>query len=181
MASLEAVSLAVLETDGDAIEAFGPAGAVDSLDAIEGFLAAHGLGWSALDLIGLDGKGDAKALARAANAPVAFDFGAKDIAAGGRGAPLTPVYYRARARAAGLKRPAAVIDDACVTLIAENGLLTVGDKALLEKARSRMLAADWGAEAVAYLAVRCWNGWPITFPKTTGAPYPMTGGRIARP
>ena len=34
------------------------------------------------------------------------------------------------------------------------------------------------AEAFAYLAARCAKGLPISFPKTTGVPRPMTGGRI---
>jgi anhydro-N-acetylmuramic acid kinase len=37
------------------------------------------------------------------------------------------------------------------------------------------------AEAFAYLAARCLRGLPISFPGTTGAPQPMTGGRIAHP
>lgn len=37
------------------------------------------------------------------------------------------------------------------------------------------------AEAFAYLAARTARGLPISFPKTTGVPAPMTGGRIARP
>jgi anhydro-N-acetylmuramic acid kinase len=37
------------------------------------------------------------------------------------------------------------------------------------------------AEAFAYLAVRTEAGRPISFPGTTGAPAPMTGGRIAYP
>ncbi|MBT6313079.1 MAG: anhydro-N-acetylmuramic acid kinase [Alphaproteobacteria bacterium] len=37
------------------------------------------------------------------------------------------------------------------------------------------------AEAFAYLAVRTKAGLPISFPGTTGAPSPMTGGRIAYP
>ena len=37
------------------------------------------------------------------------------------------------------------------------------------------------AEAFAYLAVRSQTGLPISFPGTTGAPSPMTGGRIAYP
>jgi anhydro-N-acetylmuramic acid kinase len=37
------------------------------------------------------------------------------------------------------------------------------------------------AEAWAYLAVRCLRGLPLTFPGTTNAPTPMTGGVIARP
>ena len=36
------------------------------------------------------------------------------------------------------------------------------------------------AEAWAYLAVRSLRGLPITFPMTTGAPRPMTGGVLAR-
>lgn len=37
------------------------------------------------------------------------------------------------------------------------------------------------AEAFAYLAARTKAGLPISFPKTTGAPRPMTGGRIVEP
>jgi anhydro-N-acetylmuramic acid kinase len=37
------------------------------------------------------------------------------------------------------------------------------------------------AEAWAYLAVRCLAGLPITFPGTTGAPQPLSGGLVARP
>jgi anhydro-N-acetylmuramic acid kinase len=37
------------------------------------------------------------------------------------------------------------------------------------------------AQAFAYLAVRALKGLPITFPRTTGAPHPMTGGLIAEP
>jgi anhydro-N-acetylmuramic acid kinase len=37
------------------------------------------------------------------------------------------------------------------------------------------------AEAFAYLAARTATGRPISFPGTTGAPRPITGGRIARP
>ena len=37
------------------------------------------------------------------------------------------------------------------------------------------------AEAFAYLAARTARGLPISFPDTTGAPTPMTGGQIIRP
>jgi anhydro-N-acetylmuramic acid kinase len=37
------------------------------------------------------------------------------------------------------------------------------------------------AQAFAFLAVRCLNDLPITFPGTTRAPQPMTGGVVARP
>ncbi|HRQ60436.1 MAG TPA: anhydro-N-acetylmuramic acid kinase, partial [Alphaproteobacteria bacterium] len=36
------------------------------------------------------------------------------------------------------------------------------------------------AECFGYLAVRSMLGLPISFPGTTGAPAPMTGGRIAK-
>jgi len=47
-------------------------------------------------------------------------------------------------------------------------------------------AAGWSvdsleAQAFAYLAVRSLRGLPITFPGTTGAPRPLTGGVLARP
>lgn len=37
------------------------------------------------------------------------------------------------------------------------------------------------AQAFAYLAVRTLKGLPISFPETTGAPRPLTGGRVAYP
>jgi anhydro-N-acetylmuramic acid kinase len=37
------------------------------------------------------------------------------------------------------------------------------------------------AQAFAYLAVRSLRGLPITFPGTTGAPRPLTGGVLVKP
>jgi anhydro-N-acetylmuramic acid kinase len=37
------------------------------------------------------------------------------------------------------------------------------------------------AQAFAFLAVRSLKGLPLTFPTTTGAPKPMTGGVLVRP
>jgi anhydro-N-acetylmuramic acid kinase len=37
------------------------------------------------------------------------------------------------------------------------------------------------AQAFAFLAVRSLEGLPLTFPTTTGAPRPMTGGVLAKP
>jgi anhydro-N-acetylmuramic acid kinase len=42
-------------------------------------------------------------------------------------------------------------------------------------------AAALDAQAIAYLAVRTLKGLPLSFPTTTGAPKPLTGGVIAHP
>jgi hypothetical protein len=36
-------------------------------------------------------------------------------------------------------------------------------------------------QAVAFLAVRSLRGLPLTFPTTTGAPRPLSGGRLHLP
>lgn len=165
--SLDAVDMAVLETDGRLIERFGPAGerklsdavrdvaleatkaalawtrgtpepaifrhaaemiAEEHFSAAELFLAEHNLSWPDLDLIGMHGQtvlherprdgtpgrtvqlGDGAMLARLSGRPVAFDFRSADVAAGGEGAPLAPIYHLARARASGLAAPLAILN-----------------------------------------------------------------------
>lgn len=358
--SLDAVDMAVLETDGETISAFGPAGerklsepvrdlmlratevalrwargepeppvfaeaalaaAEEHFAAAKAFLAANGLAWSDLDLIGMHGQtvlherpqegrvgrtvqlADAQWLADATGVPVAFDFRTADVAAGGEGAPLAPIYHVARAQAAGMAPPVAVLnvggvanvtfwfggddfaafdtgpgngmidlllqgrgagryddmgryasvglvdeavltallahpyfaapppksldrydfslepleplklEDAAATLVAftaegvRRGFELVGAhprevvvcgggrhnpeimKALAARLAAPVRSAEdvgWRgdsieAEAFAYLAARTARGLPISFPKTTGVPAPMTGGRIARP
>ena len=165
--SLDAVDMAVLETDGETIAAFGPAGerklsdatralalaatedakhwprgavepdsfapcaravAEEHFAAADTFLAANGLAWRDLDLIGFHGQtvlherptaqrigrtvqlGDGALLAKKAGVPVAFDFRTADVAAGGEGAPLAPIYHLARAKASGLEPPLAILN-----------------------------------------------------------------------
>jgi anhydro-N-acetylmuramic acid kinase len=83
-------------------------------EAVAGFLAEHRI---AADIIGFHGQtvlhrpecgltvqiGAGDELARLTGIPVAYDFRAADVAAGGQGAPLVPVFHRAMA--AGLDRP----------------------------------------------------------------------------
>jgi anhydro-N-acetylmuramic acid kinase len=170
--SLDAIDMAILETDGERVTAFGAAGEAAmpedlralALEAIaagrawrrgepepnlfhhlseeiakahhaaaEVFLKSHGLAWSDIDLIGFHGQtvmheapnrtasgggvpgrtrqlGDGVLLARLTGRPVAFDFRTADVAAGGQGAPLAPIYHVARAEASGLSPPLAVLN-----------------------------------------------------------------------
>jgi anhydro-N-acetylmuramic acid kinase len=165
--SLDAVDMAVIETDGENILAFGPAAerklspetraicleatmaalswtrgdpppaifeaasaavAREHLKAASSFLAAEGMRWPDLDLVGMHGQtvlhqrgrdgacgrtvqlGDADWLAAETGVPVVYDFRSADVAAGGEGAPLAPLYHLARAKASGLKPPLAVLN-----------------------------------------------------------------------
>lgn len=165
--SLDAVDMAILDTDGEAILGFGPAGEMkldpetravvedaieDALDWERGtpepesfdraraavadahlaaalsFLAANGVRARDIELVGVHGQTvlheaptpqrigrtvqliDAQAVADGLGRPVAFDFRTADVAAGGQGAPLAPVYHRALVRKTGLQSPVAVLN-----------------------------------------------------------------------
>lgn len=73
---------------------------------------------------------DAGALARQFALPVVHDLRGADVAAGGQGAPLVPVYHQALVRAAGLGMPVAVLNlggVANVTWIGPDGALIAFD------------------------------------------------------
>lgn len=165
--SLDAVDMAVIETDGHDILSFGPAGEMkldgetraiieDAIDdafdwerdeeepdsfedarmavadahlaAALGFMAVNGVKSSALDLVGVHGQTvlheaptldqpgrtvqliDAASVAEGLGVPTAFDFRSADVAAGGQGAPLAPVYHAALVRKAGMPGPVAVLN-----------------------------------------------------------------------
>ena len=81
------------------------------LEAVESFSKLHGLSDSNVDVIGFHGQtilhrpdarltvqlGDGAALAKATKIPVVYDMRAADMAAGGQGAPLVPIYHAALA------------------------------------------------------------------------------------
>lgn len=88
-------------------------------DAVRAFLRDHDIDADSIDLVGFHGQtvfhapergitvqlGDGAALARELGLPVAWDFRSADVAAGGQGAPLAPVWHRALAAHAGLDEP----------------------------------------------------------------------------
>jgi len=112
--------------------------------AVKEFLAANGLLSEQIDIIGFHGQtmlhrpeqrltvqiGDGAELAQDLGIPVVYDLRAADIAAGGQGAPLVPIFHRALAEAAGIEKPVAIVNIggvANVTLIDELGNISSFD------------------------------------------------------
>jgi anhydro-N-acetylmuramic acid kinase len=186
--SLDAVDMAVLETDGEEITGLGPAGekkldpavraqveaaigdalrlkagdpipasfapaaaaiAAEHVAAGEAFMQANAILPGDLDLIGLQGQTvlhappgpdraegqtiqliDAGAVARGLGVPTVYDLRSDDVAAGGQGAPLAPVYHAALVRYSNLHTPTAVLNlggVANVTLVRGDGALEAFD------------------------------------------------------
>jgi anhydro-N-acetylmuramic acid kinase len=286
-------------------------------EAVDAFIAEHRLDRAAIDVVGFHGQtvlhkpqqrltiqiGDGAALAAALGLTVVWDMRAADVAAGGQGAPLVPVWHRALVRAAGVETPALVVnlggvanvtyvpgdgepiafdtgpanaliddlmlertgvamdrdgeaaarglvneaaladllthsffertppksldrnafsraavdglatDDAAATLTAFTARATACALEHLPARPRRAVVCGGGArnptlmkmlaeslacpvdaarscgwdgdameaQAFAYLAVRALEGLPLTYPTTTGAPAPMTGGVVSRP
>ncbi|HKY86993.1 MAG TPA: anhydro-N-acetylmuramic acid kinase, partial [Pseudorhodoplanes sp.] len=106
--------------------------------AVQVFLDANGIDRKSIDAVGFHGQtllhrperrltvqiGDGSMLARELGVPVVYDFRAADVAAGGQGAPLVPVYHRALAQMIKRPRPVAVLNVggvANITFIGESG------------------------------------------------------------
>lgn len=93
-------------------------------DAVRAFLADNGLAPADVAVVGFHGQtvfhaparrltvqlGDGLALARAVGIPVVYDFRAADVAAGGEGAPLVPIFHAGLVAASDLARPVAVLN-----------------------------------------------------------------------
>ncbi|MGH6957351.1 MAG: anhydro-N-acetylmuramic acid kinase [Caulobacteraceae bacterium] len=186
--SLDAIDMAVIETDGEEILGLGPAGeaplgadvravleaaigdalklkagdptppsfalaaqamALAHIAAGEAFMRENGLLPGDVELIGLQGQTvlhappgpnrprgrtiqliDAHAVAEALGAPTVYDLRQDDVAAGGQGAPLAPVYHAALVRYSALHTPMAVLNlggVANLTLIRSDGELEAFD------------------------------------------------------
>src|SRR6201994_4032180 len=161
--SLDGVDVALIETDGKKVKAFGPSGyrpytdferrlllqalteavhlearesrpgilleaerivTTAHAEAVASFKAQNRVASEDIDIVGFHGQtvlhrpaekmtvqiGDACALARAIHIPVMHDFRAADVAAGGQGAPLVPVYHRALAQSLGREGPIVVVN-----------------------------------------------------------------------
>src|SRR6516165_470521 len=240
-------------------------------EAVEAFLAANGMPPSEVAVVGFHGQtvlhrpdrgltiqlGNGAALAGRIGIPVVYDFRAADVAAGGHGAPMVPVFHRAMLRLIKRAHPIGVLNlggvanltfinggaelvacdtgpgnalrhwvteegrlaskstqDGAATLTAITAAAVAHATTVLPRppvawivagggtrnpTLMRMLAerlapaqvetagaVGWSADALeaqafAYLAVRTLKGLPLTFPTTTGAPRPLTGGILVRP
>jgi anhydro-N-acetylmuramic acid kinase len=93
-------------------------------EAVETFLAANGMNPADVAVVGFHGQtvlhrperrltvqlGDGPALAQRLHIPVVYDFRSADVAAGGEGAPLAPLFHRALVRELAVAHPVAVLN-----------------------------------------------------------------------
>jgi len=93
-------------------------------EAVESFLVANGLQRGEVAVVGFPGQtllhrperlltvqiGDGRALAARLGIPVVYDFRAADVAAGGQGAPLAPVFHGALVQQLNRASPLAILN-----------------------------------------------------------------------
>ena len=161
--SLDGVDVALIETDGETVQRFGPTGfrpysdderallrraladatgltrredrpgalaAAEQLvtdahaAAVATFVSDHAIKPADIAAVGFHGQtvwhrpqarltvqiGDGQRLARRLGMPVVFDLRGADVAAGGQGAPLVPVYHRALVRMQSAPAPVVVVN-----------------------------------------------------------------------
>lgn len=125
--------------------------------AAEALLECGGIDAGSVDLVAMHGQtvlhrpaehftlqlGDGAGLAGRLGIPVVADFRSADIAAGGQGAPLVPIYHQALVKAAGLAVPVALVNVggvANVTYVGEEG-----DPLAFDTGPGNALIDDWMA------------------------------------
>ncbi len=140
--------------------------------AVRQLLAATGMDPRQVDVIGFHGQtiahrpdrgwtwqiGDGAAMAKALGIRVVNDLRSADVAAGGQGAPLLPIYHRALT--AGIERPVAVLN-----------LGGVGNVTWLGPGEDQLIAFDTGP------ANGLIDDWMLA---ETGSPYDANGAFAAR-
>jgi len=114
------------------------------IEAMTAYLTDTGLKPGDIDVAGFHGQtvlhrpeealtvqlGDGALLARETGVDIVYDMRANDMAHGGQGAPLVPVYHRALARQAGLNAPVAIVNVggvANITWIGRDGEMVAFD------------------------------------------------------
>ncbi len=114
------------------------------ISAVDQFIADFSIDRAGLDAVGFHGQtvfhdparaltvqiGDGQALANALGIPTVWDMRAADMAAGGQGAPLAPVFHRAMAEYAKIRLPAVILNIggvANLTWIGQDGALVAFD------------------------------------------------------
>ncbi len=123
-------------------------------EAVEAFFARHGMTANDVDIVGFHGQtvlhrpaerltvqiGDGPTLAKRLHLPVAYDFRAADVAAGGQGAPLVPAYHRALAQ----DRPALPVVIANIGGVANVTFVGEGDTLMaFDTGPGSALIDDW--------------------------------------
>ena len=113
-------------------------------EAVEAFVADFGIDRTGVAMVGFHGQtvfhdparaltvqiGDGQALADRLQLTVVWDFRAADMAAGGQGAPLAPVFHRALAEKAAIALPAVFLNlggVANITYVGSDGALIAFD------------------------------------------------------
>ncbi len=127
-------------------------------EAVERFIEANGLSRAEIGVVGFHGQtvlhrpalgltvqiGDGEALRQRLGIPVVYDLRQADVAAGGQGAPLVPVFHRALAAAAALPRPLAVVN---IGGVANVTLIGAGETLLaFDTGPGNALIDDWMGE-----------------------------------
>ena len=157
-------------------------------EAVLAFLELNGLSASEIDVVGFHGQtvihrpdqrlsvqvGDGQALADRLGIAVVYDLRAADVAAGGQGAPLVPVFHRALAQACGYEGPLAILNlggVANVTLIGRDGSILAFDtgpgNALIDdwmRERTGRPLDDGGRTAARGLPDRALLDWLLMHP-----------------